>query len=186
VTLAERPTLGRAAALVILATLIALFCIGPLAAYCGLIADNGDALATEAALLQRYRALAAATPAAAGADAPLPANAALFYPDMAESQALALLQETVKNTAATARVQVQGLQVLRSEMVSGATRIGVRVRASGDVASLKSFLYAIETAQPVLYPDNLSVQSHAATPDAPASALDFQLDISGFKAEPQS
>ena len=48
-----RPALGRIAALAILALLVVLFCVGPLAAYCGLIADNNDALTTKAALLQR-------------------------------------------------------------------------------------------------------------------------------------
>jgi hypothetical protein len=97
-----------------------------------------------------------------------------------------LLQETVKTAATAAHVQVLGLQVLRGEAVSGATRIGVRVRASGDMAGLRNLLYAIETAKPLLYPDNLSIQSHAATPGAAASVLDFQFDISGFKAEPAS
>jgi general secretion pathway protein M len=179
--LVERPTLGRVAALAILAGLIALFCTGPLAAYCGLVADNSDALATKAALLQRYGALADAKMAPAAT-----AGTALLYPDMPESQASALLQETVKHTAAAAHAEVMGLQVLRSEAVNGATRIGVRVRASGDMASLRSLLYAIESARPLLYPDNLSMQPRAATSDPAQSALDFQLDISGFKTEPAS
>jgi general secretion pathway protein M len=179
--LAERPTLGRVAALAILAGLIALFCTGPLAAYCGLVADNSDALATKAALLQRYGALADAKMAPAAAT-----GMALLYPDMPESQVSALLQETVKHIAAAAHAEVLGLQVLRSEAANGATRIGVRVRASGDMASLRSLLYAIESARPLLYPDNLSIQSHATASDAAQSALDFQLDISGFKTEPAS
>jgi hypothetical protein len=60
------------------------------------------------------------------------------------------------------------------------------VRASGDMAGLRGLLYAIETAKPLLYPDNLSIQSHVATPGAAASPLDFQFDISGFKADPAS
>jgi Type II secretion system (T2SS), protein M subtype b len=182
-TLADRPSLGRVGALAILGVLLALFCIGPLAGYCGLITDNNDALATKAALLQRYRALAGVSPAT---NTPTPSDPALLYPDMPESQASALLQETVKTAAAAARVQVQGLQVLRGEALSGATRLGVRVRASGDIASLRNLVYAIETARPLLYPDHLQIQSHATLPDAAPSTLDFQLDISGFKAEPQS
>jgi general secretion pathway protein M len=180
-TLAERPNLGRISALVILAALIVLFCLGPAAAYWGWVAGNADALAAKAAVLQRYRALAGAETKAA-----VPAGPALLFGDMPESQATALLQETVKTAAAAAHVQVLGLQVLRSEAVSGATRIGVRVRASGDVAGLRGLLYAIEIAKPLLYPDNLSIQSHAAVPGAAASVIDFQFDISGFKADPPS
>lgn len=178
-TLAERPRLGRISALVILASLIVSFCLGPVAAYCGWVAGNADALAGKAAVLERYRALAGADTKPA-----VQAGPSLLFAEMPESQATALLQETVKTAAVAARVQVQGLQVLRGEPVSGATRIGVRVRASGDTAGLRNLLYAIETARPLLYPDNLSVQSHAATPGAAASVLDFQFDVSGFKAEP--
>ena len=178
-TLAERPNLGRLSALAILAALIAVFCLGPVAAYCDWVAGNADALAAKAALLQRYRSLARAETRAA-----TPADPALLYGGMPESQATALLQETVKTAAAAAHVQVQGLQVLRGDAVSGATRIGVRVRASGDMAGLRNLLYAVETAKPLLYPDNLSIQSHAATAGAATGALDFQFDISGFKSEP--
>jgi general secretion pathway protein M len=178
-----RPLVSRIAALAVLGLLVAVFCVGPLAAYSGLVGDNSDALAAKAALLQRYRALADGGP---GAVVPVSAGPALIYPDMPESQASALLQETVKSTAAAAHVQVQGLQVLRGDAVPGATRIGVRVRASGDTASLRNLIYAIETARPLLYPDNLQIQSHATSPDAPAGPLDFQLDISGFKSEPAS
>lgn len=180
-SIAERPSLSRVAALAILAMLVMLFCLGPLAAYCGLVAGNSDALATKAALLQRYRALADSKPAA-----PVTTGSALLYPDMPESQASALLQETVKNMAATAHAQVLGLQVLRGEAANGAMRIGVRVRASGDMASLRNFVYAVESTHPLLYPDNLSIQAHAAAPDAAPSALDFQLDIAGFMTQPKS
>lgn len=174
-----RPAVSRIAALAILAILAMVFCIGPLAAYSSLIDGNSEALAAKAALLQRYQALSHARPGETA-----PAGPALLYPDMPDSQATALLQETVKSDAAAARVQVLGLQVLRGDALPGATRIGVRVRASGDMASIRSLLYAIETARPLLYPDNLQIQAHAVAADAAPTALDFQLDISAFKADP--
>jgi general secretion pathway protein M len=181
VTLLDRPILRRVTALAILAALIAAFWIGPLAAYCGWIGANEEALAAKSAMLRRYQALA--RPVTSGV---APAESALLYPEMPESQASALLQEAVKNAASAARVQVQGLQMLHSEALPGATRIGVRVRATGDIASLRGLIYAIETARPVLYPDNLQVQSHVMIPDAAPAPLDFQLDISGFTPGPAS
>jgi general secretion pathway protein M len=181
-TLADAPTRNRAAALAILALLVAVFWIGPVAAYRDLIDTGSDDIATKSALLQRYRALAGAEPAAA----PASPGPSLLYPDIPESQAAAMLQETIKAAAASAQIQVQGLQVLRSEALPGAARIGVRIRAAGDVANLRSLLYAIEVARPMLYPDNLQIQSHAASPGAVPALLDFQLDISGFKTEPES
>jgi general secretion pathway protein M len=178
-TMFARPVLSRIAALTILGVLVVGFCAGPLAFYVSLVGDNGDALAAKAALLQRYRALGSNTASFAP-----PASPALLYPDMPESQASALLQETVKSIAAAAHVQVQGLQVLRGDTLPGATRIGVRVRSAGDMASLRSLIYAIETARPMLYPDNLQIQAHAAASDTAPAMLDFQLDISGFRADP--
>ena len=180
-TLADGPTLNRAAALAILAVLIGVFWIGPVTAYRDLVDAGGDEIATKTAMLQRYRVLAAEP--AATSDPPGPS---LLYPDIPESQAVALLQETVKAAAASAQIQVQGLQVLRGEALPGAARIGVRIRAAGDVSNLRSLLYAIEAARPMLYPDNLQIQSHAAAPGAAPGLLDFQLDVSGFKAEPAS
>ena len=180
-SLVEHPVVGRAAALTILGTLVVLFCVGPLAAYWDLVAGNNDELATKQVMLQRYRALASTGPSPAVPATPVP-----LYPDVPDSQASALLQETVKNSAAAAHVQVQGLQVLRSETVGGATRIGVRVRGSGDVASLRNLLYAVETARPLLYPDNLRIQGRAPSSDTTPGPLDLQLDISGFKADPES
>lgn len=183
----DRPGLSRIAALAVLALIVAIFCFGPLAAYLDLVRSNDETLASETAMLQRYRALASAGLAATGSSVTAPPNGpALLYSDMPESQASALLQETIKNAAGTAQVRVEGLQVLRNETLPDATRIGVRVRASGDIASLRSLIYAIETARPMLYPDNLQIQSHATGSDAAPRSLDFQLDVSGFKAGPGS
>ncbi|HVH78976.1 MAG TPA: GspMb/PilO family protein, partial [Stellaceae bacterium] len=134
-TLAERPAFGRVAALTILGSLVLLFFLGPFAAYCGLIADNRNALANRLALLERYQALAIRPASTA-----VSPETALLYPDVPESQTTALLQEAVKAAATAAHVEVQGLQVLRSDTASGATRIGVRVRAAGDITSLRDFL----------------------------------------------
>lgn len=180
----DRAVVTRAGAIGILLLLLLVLWIGPIGAYFELVSAGADELAQKAALLQRYRMLAdiptAGRPEAARTDP------SLLIPAVPDAQALALLQETVKSAAAAAQVQIQGLQVLRSEGEAGALRIGVRVRAVGDVASLGRLLYAIEAARPLLYPDNLQIQSHAAAPGTPPSPLQFQLDVSGFKAGPLS
>ena len=172
------PARDRALALAILALLIAALWVGPVAAYLNLIAAGADELAGQAALLQRYRALAAAP-----SDQPpaVPAIAEALLVEAPEAQAVALLQQTVKNAAGASRVQIQSMQVLRSEALAGALRIGVRIRAAGDTAALGRLLYAIETERPVLYPDNLQVQSRPGAGDR-TGTLDFQLDVSGFVA----
>jgi general secretion pathway protein M len=178
---ADRALLTRAGALAILLLLVALLWVGPIGAYFQLIGDGADAIARKTALLQRYRALADAAASGRPNEAAR-SDPSLLLPAVPDAQAVALLQETVKSAAAAAQVQIQGFQVLRSEGEAGAPRIGVRIRASGDVASLGRLLYAIESARPLLYPDNLQIQSHAAAPGTPPSPLQFQLDVAGFRA----
>ena len=180
----DRAVLARAGAVAILVLLLLVLWLGPIGAYFDLVGEGADEIAQKAALLQRYRALAEAGPAERAEPARI--EPSLLIPAVPDAQALALLQETVKSAAAAAQVQVQGLQVLRGEGEAGALRIGVRIRAAGDVAGLGRLLYAIEAARPLLYPDNLQIQSQAAAPGAPPSALQFQLDIAGFKAGPSS
>ena len=180
---AHNPLIRRAAALLILACALALLWIGPVSAYLDLVADNADRIGERQQLLQRYRALSADNHSPA--QLLPPGETGLLFPDIAGSQALALLQETVKSAAATAKIQIQGFQVLQTEPLAGATRIAVRVRGSGDTAALARLLYAIEASRPLLYSDNLQVQSHATQPAAAVGAgtpaLDFQLDVTGFK-----
>lgn len=174
---------GRSAALAIFALLMIGLWIGPAAAYLSLIHSGSDEIERQTALLQRYRGLAEAPHPV---DSPLTRD--LLLPEAPDSQAVARLQELLKATAATAQVQVQGFQVLRAEPLPGAVKIGVRLRGSGDIAALGRLLYAVEAARPLLIPDNLQVQGRAAPPVAGAAPdtapvpLEFQLDVSGFKA----
>jgi general secretion pathway protein M len=185
VTLGAHLRLDRIAALAILAAVLVLFWLGPVGAYLDFVSAGADQLGLAQQNLQRYRALGdGADPALAAPRA----DAALLFPEIPDSQAAALLQETLKSAATAAQVQIQGLQVLRADPVSGAVRTRVQVRASGDIASLGRLLYAIEAARPVLYADNLHVQSRpmqtVGQAAGSAAVLDFQLDVSGFRAGP--
>jgi hypothetical protein len=185
VTFGDRKLRMRAAALLLLVMVLAALWVGPVAAYLDLVESGAEQIERQQALLQRYRMLSENSETTAPAGIQAEKAAGLFLPDMGESQVVAGLQETVKASAAAAQVQIQGFQVLRSEALPGAVRIGIRVRASGDIAGLSQLLYAIEAARPVLLPDNLQIQSRAA-PNArggPPAPLEFQLDISGVKAE---
>ena len=174
---------GRIGALALLGLLIVALWIGPAAAYLDLIQSGSDDIERAAAVLQRYHAL---TEAPRSGQFPAAATADLLLPEIPDSQALARLQETLKSAAAAAQVQVQGFQILRAEPLPGAVRIGVRLRGSGDVAALGRLLYAVEAARPLLVPDNLQVQGRAtasgSSPESGPIPLEFQLDISGFRA----
>jgi len=177
VTLAIHRLLSRAAALAILAGIIALIWIGPVALYVDFLDANGRALATAQETLSRYRVLASAKPLDVSVE-----DKTLLLPDISDAQAVALLQESLKAAAAAAQVEIQGLQVLQDEPFAGAARVGVRLRGHADIGGLANLLYAIEAARPLLYADNLTVQSRSATPTTPPALLDFQIDVSAFKS----
>jgi len=179
----EPALLSRAAALAILLVVLGAILVGPVTAYIDLLGGDAERLQHQEQLLQRYRELAREPPAG---PPPAARGESLLFPEIPESQAVALLQEALKGAAATAQVEVQGLQVLRTEALPGSLRIGVRLRAAADIAGLNRLLYAIEAARPVLYPDNLQIQSRALRPEARSSALEFQLDVSCVKAEPSA
>ena len=171
----DRALLARACALLILAALVLAFWLGPVGAYRALLGAGAQELAAKEQLLERYRALVEGGAAQdRGADAKT-----LLLPALSDAEAAAFLQETLKAAAVQAQVDIQGMQVLASETLPGVQRIGVRLRASGDMAGLDRLLYAIEQSRPMLYPDHLQVQSRALRP-----GLDFQFDVAGFKAGP--
>ena len=176
-TPAQYPHSGRIAALTILALLLAVLWAGPVELYLQFVASNALRLEQRSALLERYRTLLS-SPAV---EMPRPeASPPLILPETTEAPGIALLQERLKNAATASQVQLRSIQVLRSETLPNAVRIGVRISAAGDVSRLAHLLYSIETARPVLYPDNLQIQSRAATPQGPADALEFQFDVSAF------
>lgn len=172
--------LSRAAALLILLGLAGALWFGPVAAYVDLVGAGAEQVANADRKLVRYRALAREPDET---DASLDPRA-VFLPENSDAEAVALLQETLKSAAATAQVEIQGIQVLQAEALPGASRIAVRVRGRGDMPGLDRLLYAIEASRPILYPDNLQLLSHALPQAAAPAPLNFQLDVSGFKAGP--
>jgi general secretion pathway protein M len=181
VSIAGSPSRERFLALALLALLLVALWAGPVSAYFDLVAAGGGEIAQQAQLLRRYQALVDA-PAAA---APEKSSAsALMMPQLPEAQAIALLQESVQKMAIASRVEVESLQVLRSETLSSAVKLGARISATGDIAGLARLLYAAETARPVLYPDNLRIRPRAGAPSKTTGTLEFQLDLAGFMPAP--
>ena len=168
------PDRGRIAALALLALLLAALWAGPVGMYFDFVADGADAIARQAQLLQRYRTLAE-TPAVTESADP----AAAMRPDPGGGQAVALLQDTVNKAAAANHVEVRSVQMLRSEAVSEAVKVGVRVNALGDLAGVIGLLYVAETTKPVLYTDNLQIRPRLGADGKPSQIIEVQFDVSG-------
>lgn len=167
--------LSRTAALAILAAILGLFWIGPVAFYLRLVHESYHSVAAARSTLARDRRL---VDQGAGA---IPQLQLVLFPAMSDAEAAALLQEALKSAAAKAQVEIGGLQVLPPAPVGGTRRIGLRVRARGDMAGIGRLLYALEAARPALHPDNLDIESRDDSARA-SSALDFEIEVSGFTA----
>jgi general secretion pathway protein M len=172
----DRAMISRAAALGILVVIVALLWLGPVSAFLDRIGVDPQHLATAEATLARYCALTAAAPAGAEAS-----GQAILLPELSDAQAVGLLQESLKAAALSARVEIEGLQVIQGDTLAGTARLGVRVRGHGDIAGIDRLLYAIEAARPLLYPDNLQIQARSLADAAAPPPLDFQLEISAFR-----
>jgi hypothetical protein len=172
---------SRLAALAVLALLAALLHAGLVAPYLAYVDGLEEGVAAQSAILARMRALAETPDSAPAA----PVVGALLLPDGSEAQALAELQDRLKGFGGSSGLDLQGIQVLPRADTQAVTRLGVRLRGTGDVAALNRFLHAVESAEPALVVDNLRVQSRAprgAMAGAAAPPLDLQFDVVGFRA----
>jgi len=173
---------SRAAALLILLGLLAAFWLGSVTLYTDLLSASAERAANAESKLARYRALARETPDAS------PTAAvdlkSVFFPERTDAETVALLQETLKRAAASAQVEIQGIQVLPAESVAGARRIVMRLRGRGDMDGLDRLLYAVDASRPLLYPDNLQLLANTPANASASPRLNFQLDVSGFTAGP--
>jgi general secretion pathway protein M len=176
---AGSPSRGRVLALAILALFLAAFWIGPLSAYRDLISAGAAQVSRQSQLMQRYRSLIGERTVEAPPDTP--DRSALMLPVMPEAQAIARLQQVVKQAAVASQVEIRRLQVLSGDTLPNVARVGVRIAASGDMAGLAHLLFAVEAARPLLYADNLQVHARAASSTTALAVLDFELDVSAFR-----
>ncbi|HKS89588.1 MAG TPA: type II secretion system protein GspM [Stellaceae bacterium] len=174
----QRRIAERLLALSLAIPIVVALWLGPISAYVGLVSSGSEQIARRQQLLERYRMLTAEAPSATtGAADPKSAN--LLAPGLPEAQAVARLQQAVKQAAEANQVEIRTFQVLPGGTLSGARRTAVRIAAAGEMAGIGKLLFAIEAARPVLYPDNLKIQARPTMPGSKRSEiLDFQLDIS--------
>src|SRR5262249_16214221 len=123
---------SRLAALTVLALLLALAHAGLVVPYLSYMDELDGQVATKEATLVRMRTLVA-TPNVQ----PAPSiDVALLLPDVSEAQAVGQLQDRLKRVAATNGLELQNIQVLPRADMTTVTRLGVRLRGSGDMPAL--------------------------------------------------
>ena len=78
-----------------------------------------------------------------------------------EALAAAKLQGIIQRIAGTKGVEVLSTQILPSSEEAGFTRVALKVRMRGKLDDTVALFHALETGQPYLFLDNVSINSHA-------------------------
>lgn len=185
--LAVSPSLQRAAALAILAALAAAVTIGVVAPLVSSYRDAARTVARERAVIGRAQAAGLDRPALEAELARLradrgPVPGALRSAN--ESLAAAALQNRLKAAIDAAHGELRSVQALPSHRDGAFRRITIRGQARLKIAGLRDAVYALETATPYLFIDDLEVDAHADQSGRPGAGedpnLDVRLDVSAY------
>jgi hypothetical protein len=84
-----------------------------------------------------------------------------LLPGSTPAVAAAQLQGDLSGLAAAMGGEIATVQILEPEEAAPFVRIGLRLTMSGDVATMRDFLYAVETRNPVLVVRSMDLASRA-------------------------
>lgn len=159
--------------------------------------DAGESIAQAHKLLRSYRERAEQRPQLAQllADEEERADSITGYLEAVDDAlAAAELQDRIKGVVEQAGGTLRSAQSLRVEAVeavAGVRRAGLKVRFAADIESLATILYEIETGQPYLFVEALSIREprrQRRRRDEPEQApdLDVVLDLYGYMRDATS
>jgi hypothetical protein len=102
-----------------------------------------------------------------------------LLPGSTPAVAAAQLQGDLAGLAAAMGGEIATVQILEPEPVPPFVRIGLRLSLSGDTATVRDFLYAVETRDPVLLVRSMNLANTAAgasdSPENPVLAATFEV-----------
>jgi general secretion pathway protein M len=153
--------------------------------------EAAEGIAEDEALLQRYRVLAEQRPALARRleqQQELAASAAGYLQGPSDALAAAQLQDRVKTVIEAAGGELRSTQILPAQPIEGNAairRAALRVQFAVTIDGLSATLYELETGQPYLLIDQLSVREQRVRrrrrdEPEPETSLDVTLELSGY------
>jgi general secretion pathway protein M len=151
--------------------------------------DNASRIEQAEILLRRYRALAEQRPAMAdrlAAQQELAASAAGYLQGPSDALAAAQLQDRVKSVIEGVGGELRSTQILPAraiEDIAVIRRVVLRVQFDVTIEGLAKALYELESGQPYLLIDQLSVREQRARrrdESEMEARLDISLELSGY------
>lgn len=165
----------------ILLLVVAALWLGPGTLIASRVATLSERIERNGALSARYEALAMRANAMAEDLRRIetaPPERALLVRGVSETQALAALQEQVKQVMADSGAAVSGLQP-RPTRIRGPWRmIGLTVQFAADTAALQKALHALEAGRPLVVVETLQVRTRAQA--GSLRPLDVSIEIAAF------
>jgi general secretion pathway protein M len=177
------PWLSRAAALLLLAAVLGaayVWIVEPIAAA---YANTEAAIADTRDLVERYDRLAAARTSLEAQLAAIeqkPDTAAYYLSGATDALAAASLQARVTALVEGSGATLLSIQTLTSSEDRGLRRVAIRLQMTAEIAPLVRVLHGLESGIPLLFVDNLELQSQAAPAIDPDAAETSAPLIVGF------
>ncbi len=171
------PWLSRAAALLLLAAVLAVAYVWIVEPIAAAYANTEAAIADTRDLLERYDRLAAARTSLEAQLAAIeqkPDTAAYYLSGATDALAAASLQARVTALVEGSGATLLSIQTLTSAEDGGLRRVAIRLQMTAEIAPLVRVLHGLESGIPLLFVDNLELQSQAAPsiePDAAQAAV---------------
>ena len=182
-----RPIAGRALAVAILAMLAGAVYFGAVAPVIDASATARDTIGQMEALASRYREAGRRLPAQRTQLAELATRQAAqsgLLDGTNENLAAAALQSRIKAMVDAAKGELKSTQILPVQQEGGFRRIAIRGEMSMTLPAAQQVLYAMETASPLLFLDNVDIHSHAADRQQDRNedivVLEMTLDVYGY------
>jgi general secretion pathway protein M len=167
---------------VVMLTVLWLGAVSPLLDDFGARADALAASQLELAHMQGLQASLPALRARLAASAALPASDAVLLAGNSDAIAGANLQAQLSTLATQAGTSLDSAESISAVQVGGLRRIGVTVSVTATWPVLTAFLTAIDTAQPRMIVDNLTVSSDSQPDPRSEPTLQASFDVAAFRA----
>lgn len=177
------PWLSRAAALLLLAAVLALAYVWIVEPIAAAYANTEAAIADTRDLVERYDRLAAARTSLEAQLAAIeqkPDTAAYYLSGATDALAAASLQARVTALVEGNGASLLSIQTLTSSEDRGLRRVAIRLQMTAEIAPLVRVLHGLESGIPLLFVDNLELQSQAAPAIEPDAAETSAPLIVGF------
>jgi general secretion pathway protein M len=146
-----------------------------------------DAISSRTDYLERYQhIIASADKIRAALDLVKKSNGRMhFLKNTNAALAASEIQETAKNLIDANGGKLISMQIVPAKDEDGYQRITVNMQLTGTMAALRQILYAVETMQPYLLVDNISIRSIANSafrppPDGSQPDMIIGFDLSGY------